>query len=119
MSVSGLAVEAVFGALKIIPSTRPTQLAPESVAFNYTSVLNVVALAGFAVLVALHRRAGGDGSAHARDPVCGMRVEAANAPARRQRDGGTVYFCSDGCADAFDRQHAAVAPAELPVGKGG
>ncbi len=120
MSVSGLAVEGIFGALNIIPSTRPTQLAPESIALNYTSVLNVVALAGFAVLYALHRRrTHGSGGAHARDPMCGMQVDVNNAPARRQRDGALVYFCSDRCAERFDRQRAVATGGAMPVDNGG
>ncbi|HSP64972.1 MAG TPA: permease, partial [Candidatus Deferrimicrobium sp.] len=44
MSLSGLAVEGIFGALNIIPSTRPAQIAPQTIALDYTSVLNVIAL---------------------------------------------------------------------------
>ncbi len=36
------------------------------------------------------------------DPVCGMRVDAATAAERRGAGTGTVYFCSAGCAAAFD-----------------
>jgi P-type Cu+ transporter len=36
------------------------------------------------------------------DPVCGMRVDPATAPERRGTPAGTVYFCSAGCAAAFD-----------------
>ncbi|MHB1873755.1 MAG: heavy metal translocating P-type ATPase [Streptosporangiaceae bacterium] len=38
----------------------------------------------------------------AEDPVCGMRVDPATAPERRGTPAGTVYFCSAGCAAAFD-----------------
>jgi uncharacterized membrane protein YraQ (UPF0718 family)/YHS domain-containing protein len=108
MSVSGLAVEGLFGALHLIPSTRPTQLAPQSVALNYTTVLNAIAVLAFTFLYVLHRRRGRLGPAvHARDPVCGMQVEIANAPAHRTRDGTAVHFCSDHCAERFDRQRAA------------
>ncbi len=48
------------------------------------------------------------------DPVCGMKVDPANAAASREHDGTTFYFCSPGCAAAFDadphrygHQHAA------------
>jgi P-type Cu+ transporter len=36
------------------------------------------------------------------DPVCGMRVDPATAAQRRGAGTGTVYFCSAGCAAAFD-----------------
>ncbi len=41
-------------------------------------------------------------SATAADPVCGMAVTPAIAAARRETSEGTVYFCSTGCAAAFD-----------------
>jgi len=46
------------------------------------------------------------------DPVCGMTVDPATAPERRGTGAGTEYFCSAGCAAAFDAdpgQHAAAA----------
>ena len=121
MSLSGLAVEGIFGALNIIPSTRPAQIAPQTIALDYTSVLNVIALAGFAFLYVLHRRSRGGAGAggHARDPVCGMQVEIANAPAERLRDGTVVYLCSDHCAERFDRQRTAdPPPATVPANRG-
>jgi P-type Cu+ transporter len=36
------------------------------------------------------------------DPVCGMTVDPATAPGHRGSGAGTVYFCSTGCAAAFD-----------------
>ncbi len=44
------------------------------------------------------------------DPVCGMTIDPAAAPAHRGTGPDTVYFCSAGCAAAFDAdpgQHAA------------
>jgi P-type Cu+ transporter len=38
----------------------------------------------------------------ATDPVCGMEVNPASAAARRSTPAGTSYFCSAGCAAAFD-----------------
>jgi len=46
------------------------------------------------------------------DPVCGMTVDPATAAERRGAGPGTVYFCSAGCAAAFDAdpgRHAATA----------
>jgi Cu+-exporting ATPase len=39
-----------------------------------------------------------------RDPVCGMEIDSANAAASRSSASGTVYFCSAGCAGAFDAE---------------
>jgi Cu+-exporting ATPase len=52
------------------------------------------------------------------DPVCGMTVDPATAAAQRDHDGNAVYFCSTGCAAAFDtdphryQAHASQAPSE-------
>ncbi|WP_454852380.1 YHS domain-containing protein [Promicromonospora soli] len=36
------------------------------------------------------------------DPVCGMTIDPKTAAATREHDGVTFYFCSAGCAAAFD-----------------
>jgi YHS domain-containing protein len=38
------------------------------------------------------------------DPVCHMTVEKASAAATRSHAGSTYYFCSPGCAEAFDQE---------------
>ncbi|PSQ18098.1 xanthine dehydrogenase [Halobacteriales archaeon QS_8_69_26] len=52
--------------------------------------------------------AGGDeseaGRAVATDPVCGMEVATADPAATVDHDGGTYYFCSEGCAEAFEQR---------------
>jgi xanthine dehydrogenase accessory factor len=40
------------------------------------------------------------------DPVCGMTVTVTPATPSAERDGETVYFCCEGCKDAFALQHA-------------
>ena len=40
------------------------------------------------------------------DPVCGMTVDPARAVATRERDGVRYFFCSAGCAAAFDSDPA-------------
>ena len=69
-----------------------------------------------------HAGAGDDGLAVEAtvDPVCGMQVDPTSAAAHRGTPGGTVYFCSAGCAAAFDAQpqrYAATA-ARTPSGEG-
>jgi len=74
------------------------------------------------------RTAGSEGSPNApvRDPVCGMSVDPRTAQYRAQRDGSTVYFCSEHCRttfladpDSYSAPHtpeAAPAAAQLPPG---
>lgn len=40
------------------------------------------------------------------DPVCGMEVDTANAPATSEYQGKTYYFCAPGCKKQFDRDPA-------------
>jgi len=37
------------------------------------------------------------------DPVCGMQVDLQDAAVSRERMGQTYYFCSQDCAQEFDR----------------
>ena len=103
MSAAGLITEGIFSAAGLVPSTRPTQVAPAHFSWDYTTYLNIVFLGLFAALYWAYRdrdRLGG-GSGYARDPVCGMQVELATAPASVVDGGGRVHFCSDRCRDRF------------------
>ena len=95
MIAAALAIHGLFGVLGLIPSARPS--ADDvfgAVRGDYKLVLNAIALAGFAALIALTRRRG------ATDPVCGMTVDRARAVTLE--DGGrTVYFCSEHCRHAY------------------
>jgi YHS domain-containing protein len=105
LSVTGLAVQYLFRALDWIPTTRPKVIAGDSLRFDYTTVLDVVALVALAGLYWLHRnreRLGG-GSGYATDPVCGMQVETQHAPAVVEHAGVRISFCSDHCRARFDR----------------
>jgi YHS domain-containing protein len=98
-----LAVEGIFSLLGGIPGSRPEQIVETSFRWNYTTFLNIAFLGGFAVLFWLHRnreRLGG-GQGYAIDPICGMQVETANAPAVAHHDGRALYFCSDRCRERF------------------
>ena len=125
MSAAGLATEYLFRAAGIAPraSGRPDPATLSPWGWNYTTFLDVAALAGFAALYWLYRnrdRLGG-GAGYARDPVCGMQVRAAQAPAAAARGGVTYHFCSDHCAGRFaaspDR-YAGPRPAQ-PQSRGG
>ena len=105
MSTAGLVTEGLFRAAGLVPTTRPTTVAPERFAWNYTTYLNLVFLALFAVLYWLyrHRDRLGAGHGYARDPVCGMQVEIAHAPAVRIHGSERTFFCSDHCAGSVRR----------------
>ncbi len=45
------------------------------------------------------------------DPVCGMTVDPASTPDRRDTPAGPVWFCSAGCVAAFDEENASAAAA--------
>ena len=60
---------------------------------------------------------GAAGGAAVTDPVCGMQVDPTTAAAHRDTGSGTVYFCSAGCATAFDaqpRRYAATSAGTTP-----
>jgi P-type Cu+ transporter len=52
------------------------------------------------------------------DPVCGMTVDPATAPACRSDGTGTTYFCSSGCAATFDANPGHYAAAALATAPG-
>jgi len=108
MSMTGLMTGYLFEALGWVPSTRPASMVNSSFKFNYTTVLDVVALAAFAVLYWLYRnrKRFGGGTGYAKDPVCGMQVELRLAPASLEHDGITEYFCSEHCRDRFAKEHS-------------
>jgi uncharacterized membrane protein YraQ (UPF0718 family)/YHS domain-containing protein len=101
MSLAGLAVEYLFRTVGIADPTRPRVVSPTGFRWDSTTWLNIAALLVFAVLYRLHRSRPADGGRYARDPVCGMQVEVAFAPASLRAGGERHYFCSDHCAERF------------------
>lgn len=67
-------------------------------------LMGVVHLGGLGALIRLKREL--QTGATAIDPVCGMTVNRAHAPAQSTHRGQTVYFCAPGCKRAFDRDPA-------------
>jgi uncharacterized protein len=108
MSTAGVVTELVFAGLGIIPTVRPAEPVPAGFQWNYTTFLNVVFLAVFAGLYWLQRNRArfGGGARYAIDPICGMQVEKALAPAHVRHDGQDVYFCSDHCRERFEHDLA-------------
>src|SRR4051812_23540909 len=107
MVTAALIVEGLFGIAGAIPTSRPDTIVTTHFSWNYTTYLNIVFLGVLAVLYWLYRsRARGDASPYATDPVCSMQVEKCNAPAHRVVDGHDVWFCSDRCAERYERIRA-------------
>lgn len=42
--------------------------------------------------------------AQVKDPVCGMTIEDTEAAASKVHNGTTYFFCSEGCAKAFEER---------------
>jgi uncharacterized membrane protein YraQ (UPF0718 family)/YHS domain-containing protein len=103
MSTAGLITEGIFGAAGLIPTVRPTTIAPAHFSWNYTTYLNIVFLAVFGALYWTYRNRDrlGAGLGYAKDPMCGMQVEIVHAPASLRHDGQRYYFCSDQCAERY------------------
>ena len=103
MSTAGLITEVIFRAAGLVPTVRPTTVAPADFSWNYTTYLNLLFLGVFGVLYWIYRNRDrfGGGDRYAWDPVCGMQVEIAHAPASLERAGERVYFCSDRCAERY------------------
>ena len=117
MSVAGLAVEGLFGATGLIPHHRSKAMAPTSFRWDYTTYLNLVFLVVAGVLYWLYRnreRLGG-GTGYAIDPVCGMQVRTANAPATATHAGHRSWFCSDHCRTRFEADPHKYTTAESPA----
>jgi YHS domain-containing protein len=101
MSIAGLAVEYLFRAVRISDPVRPRLVVRTGFAWNYTSVLNILALAAFALIYWLYRHRDTSNGRYAKDPVCGMQVEIEHAPATASVDGQQYWFCSDHCQHRF------------------
>ena len=97
-TLAALAVDGAFSALGLVPSHRPSldSITSRGIAWNYTTVLDALALAVAAALVALTVRRG------ARDPVCQMTVDRRKARFTSEYGGHTVYFCGAGCRAKFE-----------------
>ena len=103
MVIAGLATELLFRAFGAVPVNHAVGVRPAHFSWNYTTYLNLLFLvvAGAVWWMARHKDRFGGGIGYAIDPVCGMQVRTADAPARIVHDGVTVYFCSDRCRERF------------------
>jgi uncharacterized membrane protein YraQ (UPF0718 family)/YHS domain-containing protein len=107
MVAAALAVDGIFSALGLVPTTRPSidSIVERGVTWNYTAVLNILFTLVAAALFALTFRRG------ARDPVCGMTVDRRTA-LTLERGGRTHFFCGPGCRAKFEAATAASADPE-------
>jgi YHS domain-containing protein len=97
MVLAALIIDAIFGALGLIPTgPRPSRADIFSgVHLDYKLFLNLAGLAVFAALMALTARRG------VTDPVCGMKVDRAKG-IHKDVAGERYYFCSEHCLHAFE-----------------
>ncbi len=116
MSAAGLVTQYLFAALGWVPAGRPGIVVGDTLRWDWTTFLDMAALVALGVFYWLYRnreRFGG-GSGYARDPVCGMQVEVAHAPASTVHLDERVYFCSEHCRERFVA-HPESFTARLPV----
>jgi YHS domain-containing protein len=115
-----LATQYLFEAAGVAPAAdtgRHGMVGRDVWGWNYTTVLDVIALMVFAAILWLYRnreRFGG-GAGYAKDPICGMQVETAHPGAISRRHGQLVYFCSDHCRERYERESAPAAKADTAV----
>jgi uncharacterized membrane protein YraQ (UPF0718 family)/YHS domain-containing protein len=104
MAAAGLIVEGLFAVVGLIPKTRSQRIVSTAFHWNYTTFLNLAFLVIFGVLYWLyrHRDRLGGGVGYAIDPVCGMQVRTADAPATATHQGARSWFCSDRCRERFE-----------------
>ena len=103
MSTAGLVTEAIFRGSRPGADHTACLRCPGAFSWNYTTYLNSSSSAVFGLLYWIYRNRErlGAGDRYARDPVCGMQVEVAHAPASLAQAGERKYFCSDRCAERY------------------
>ncbi len=104
MVAAGLAVEGLFTLFGWVPTSRPDAIVPSGFHGVVTTVLNVIFLVVLAGVYWLSRNRArfGGGTGYATDPMCGMQVRIADAPAWSDAAGTRTWFCSDGCRQRFE-----------------
>jgi len=103
MSLSGFITEAIFQLMGQIPITNHSMSHSNSIGWNYTTVLDLIALVVIVWVYWMYRTrlADGEDQEFAKDLVCGMQVRISDAPAKFELDGKAYYFCMPGCRDSF------------------
>jgi uncharacterized membrane protein YraQ (UPF0718 family)/YHS domain-containing protein len=113
MSLSGFITEIIFNFLNLIPEMDHKMSHTNQIGANYTTVLNVLALALIIWIYWMYRTRETTGTdlVFAADLVCGMQVRISDAPAQYELNGKTYYFCMPGCRDSFKADPERFAPA--------
>lgn len=103
MSLSGLITELVFQSLNLIPAMDHSMSHSMKIGFNYTTVLNVIALGLITWIFWMYRTRdkSSPDQIFAQDLICGMQVRISDAPASYVHEGKSYYFCMPGCRDSF------------------
>ena len=107
MSVSGLVTELIFQALSLIPDQRQHSMGRTHFGSNFTTYMNLLALIVVTFVFWTYKKGpAGEDSEFAQDPICGMQVRKADAPASVEYEGQMYYFCMDGCKEGFLKEKA-------------
>ena len=103
MATGGLITEGIFWAFGAIPTNRHVAALTPHFQWNYTTYLNFIFIGVAAAVwwLAKNKDRFGGGEGYALDPVCGMQVETARAPASKMHQGQKMYFCADRCLERF------------------
>ncbi len=103
MSLSGFITELIFQLLGQIPVASHTMSHSNSIGWNYTTVLDAIALIVIIWVYWMYRTRLMDGADQefAKDWVCGMQVRISDAPANFELNGKSYYFCMPGCKESF------------------
>lgn len=103
MSLSGFITELIFQLLGQIPVASHSMAHSNSIGWNYTTVLDVIALIVIIWVYWMYRTrlVEGDNQEFAKDWVCGMQVRISDAPANFELNGKAYYFCMPGCKESF------------------
>jgi len=103
MSLSGLITEYLFKLVAVVPQARTMLMSQKHFGLNFTTILNFIALVVLILVFWLYKTQSKSNlqSAYAKDWVCGMQVEIANAAASYLYQGKSYYFCMPGCMESF------------------
>lgn len=113
MSLAGLTVDGLFRLGGLVPNGHHVRILSGQFPLGATLGLNVLATVVLLLIWWLARTSPASATI-ATDPVCGMSVDVASAPASAQRDGSTYYFCSPRCRDRFAREDGSGGPPSGP-----
>jgi uncharacterized membrane protein YraQ (UPF0718 family) len=103
MSLSGLITEYLFKLVAVVPQAHTMLMSQKHFGLNFTTILNFIALVVLILVFWLYKTQSKSNlqSAYAKDWVCGMQVEIANAAASYLYQGKNYYFCMPGCMESF------------------